>query len=370
MNEAETEVDTLIEYENYRNIDKFTTNNGFIRVLNITNMLVLQETIYILADNYGIKIVDVYTFGFVKYDFVHKNLKNFDLVVNPLLNTKYVGITLGEEAEQDEFLIELNVDQERYPLINKIFISNVNVSTQLSIVNDLFLHIFYNNQDNSLIIIRRGLLNEIPHLTYKYKLEGNVTVGNFSNLVVQSLYNPSSELNEFFLIDNENKKAYVFANFAYDADTMECKFKDQGNYNVTLEKFGEACEDSLKHSYAYSYCDYIIYLNFRAIGEDMTNLTVMGIVLGTLCGFIVLLITFFLLVKTQCCKDMSMFTGKKGKAQPSREELYVDNYIKKKKYEQKFIETDQQSITKTEKKNTLENNNGSRLSAFSYNEKR
>lgn len=329
-------------YTLIRNMPLFITNDGFKRAFEINNIIVLEKMIYVLVQGYGIKIIEINAFGFVNYDFRHKNLKHIDLVVNPLLNTKYLGITFVDSFDQQEFFMELNVDDEIYPEINKIFLSSKSNTRSHYITLDLFLGMFYDPNDNTLLVIRRGMLNNIPFQTYKYNLNSLFRVSEDAQIVVTSLYNPETELNELFIVDNNSFNAYILSDFSHTTDEMYCKFLDIGNYNVTLEKYSEICESSLEYKYAYSYCDFMIYLNFRAIGEDMRDFTLMGIILGTLLGFIFLLFTFFIIVKTQCCKDFSMFTGKKHKSRPTREELYIDSYLNKKRsLKQRINDTDE-----------------------------
>lgn len=358
-------------YTNIRNMDTIITSSQTKQTFSITHMIVLEYMIYTLVENYGIKVIEISSMGFVDYEFQHSYFKSLDLVVNPLLNTKYLGITMKTTDQINDFFLELNVDDELYPEINKIFLSSELNTAKHYMVLDLFLGLFYDPSKNSLLIIRRGMLNNIPFQTYKYDLSKYFSISENSDIVVTSLYNPSTELNEFFIVDNTNSITHIISDFDYGTDRMYCKFDDIGSYNVTLEKYSEACSDSLSYNYAYSYCDFIIYLNFQAIGEDLTSFALMGVVLGSLGGLIFLIFLFFFIVKTECCRDFSMFTGKKKpKARPTREELYVDNYLTKKKDLKKRMnvpnDTEENIVSGNDLRNNFQLNNNSNFSNSNF----
>lgn len=345
-------------YEIKRNITLFDTSNGFRRILNITDFYCLQTTVYLLINEFGIKIIDAYSMGFLPFEFNKRNSIGMDLYVNPLLVTKFVGLFIESSRDENEFLIEFNVDDERNPLINKVFVSSSKVYTKYRSHYDMYLDIMFQEQENSLIVIRRGMLNNIAHQSYKLNLNSTVEKP-LKNPQITTVYNPTSELNELVLIDNANRISYFLSNFENQPDIMNCGFKDVGFYNITMEKYAESCQESLNYNYAYAFCNFIIYLNFRSVGEDMRDLTILGIVLGSLCGVIIVMFVIFLFIKTQCCNDFSMFSGNKNdKKAPSREELYFDAFIGK-----------NQNETSEKQTNNYVNSNQSKVSSSNFNNK-
>lgn len=104
---------------------------------------------------------------------------------------------------------------------------------------------------------------------------------------------------------------------------------------------------SIEQNYAYTFCNIINFIEVEVIGPDMSSLAKLGIILGSSIGFLVFLIFIFLLFKTQCCTDFTLFN--KGKTPiPTREELYLDNWetTKKRRYIDNSSENDGNNISK------------------------
>ena len=333
-------------YKQIRKIITYKTKYGLNEILNISDLSVLQYTMYILVRGYGIKIMELKSFGFLEnYEFYYKMLSKLDFVVNPILNTKYMAITIKESRNEnnDEFMLELCVDDEYNPKINKVFVSDYNITFTNYSPYDLFLGAYYNAYENDLIIVRRGMINNIPFQTYVISLDDLFKPSNSSEVYITSFYNSITNLNELALVDTTDNIVRLISNIKLPSDVIDCKFNTKGNFTIVLQKFAEACEDSLSKNYAYSYCNFGVYLPYYVIGEDMTDLTIMGIVLGSLFGFLILVILIFLTFKTQCCTDFSMFK-KRGNSGPTREELYRDNFLTQKG---KFQYNPEQSVNHT-----------------------
>lgn len=349
------------QYKQIRRIYLFNTPDASVEILNVGDFCVLKYTIYILAKGYGVKLIDKVSLGYVEnIEFIHTKMQSFDLVVNPILNTKYVGITISEDPEFDEFYLELVASDEMKPQINKILSSSANVTTSTYSSQDLFFGSIYNAYTNEIIMIRRGLVNSIPFQTYKLNVSDLISSDSPKDLFLTTFYSVEDSLSKLVLVDPVSNRAMIFDSIELPYDELSCLLSKPGNYNITMEKYGEACKSSIDEDYAYAYCDYVIYASYMSIGPDMTDLTSLGIILGSLCGFLVLVFLLFLTFKTQCCTDFSVFTRSKKNA-PSREELYKD----KEGFLVRVVDTNRNlNATNISKSHNLNDNSGVKSSRF------
>ena len=118
----------------------------------------------------------------------------------------------------------------------------------------------------------------------------------------------------------------------------------------------DTCTDSIDSNYAYAYCLVQNNVEIEVVGPDLTDLTKLGIILGTVLGFLTLLFLLFFTVKTQCCTEFDFFSKKK-KYIPTREELYLDNYVTTKRQQKRKISKSSIVDNSSEKSNNLKKSN-------------
>lgn len=186
-----------------------------------------------------------------------------------------------------------------------------------------------------------GILKDIyDYINYRYQLfaysNNNPHNNNHNNHI-----HKRSQINH-----NKNKRSlqttnnYLFLldDFKYGQDSIRCRFDEPGTFNVTVSRISEACPSSIQQNYAFAYCNIIHFVSIEAVGPDMTDLQLLGIILGSSLGFLALVFIVFFTVKTQCCTEFDFFTRPKRKI-PSREELYRDNWTvnSKKLKERKYV---------------------------------
>lgn len=285
------------------------------------------------------------------------NLKHIDLNINPLNNIHYIGLF---SENKDYFFTEL-IEEKGLFILNKVIKSTSEIKFSNVVSPDMYLSYVFNKIDSSLIIIRRGMINKINYKTVKIKFHIDIngldtkliniynkkTELNHVGIVVNGLINTSlnegTSSNLFINIDKNNTSMievsqiynflYFLDVFSYSPNSIICKFDTEGTYNITISSLSESCPMSINQNYAYTFCNIINFIEIEAIGPDMSSLAKLGIILGSSIGFLILLIFIFLLFKTQCCTDFTLFN--KGKTPiPTREELYLDNWetTKKRRY--------------------------------------
>lgn len=299
-------------------------SNSFIPVYAL-DMVIARSHAYVAIKDHGVRILKLDTLNFIGYTFILKNIRSLDLVVNPLMFTNYLGIFADNNKDNNEFFIELNIDDESNPNINKLFMSTQNLGKIRPITNDMYFTYFYNSDLNKLTMIRRAMLNNIPHTTYEIDLEDRGT--NSSEVRLTSLYNNYTQLNEICLM--RNTTSVLVENFRFPPDQLMCKFNQPGFFNITLEKYAEACEESIKFNYAYSFCDFIIYLNFDSIGEKLSDSVLTGVLIGPIAFVLICIIAIIIFCKFYVKKTVH-------KPKPRREDLYMDNEEIAKYYPNKF----------------------------------
>ena len=277
---------------------------------------ILKYNTFIAINDFGLIQIEKLTTSLTNFQFLLK-ISNIDLIINPIMLTKYIGISLKSDGQSGEFFVELNVDDEAKPLINKVYLKNSNLSLYEFVSNDFYFSYVFDKESKQIILLRRGMLNNIPTVTYMVSIKGFNTSLDTFNII--SIYNFNTKLNEIGFIDYESENMLILRELSFPEDLMECKFYNEGYYNVTLEKIAEACNDSLKYDYAYSYCDFMIYLNFNVIGEGFSDIQIIGIVIGIVLSVIVLMLVIVLFIRYYF-KNQQI-----SKPKPKREELYMDN---------------------------------------------
>ena len=76
---------------------------------------------FVSVRNYGIFSIQKSDYA-VDYRLKIPKVASLDLIVNPILETKYIGVLVNQES--NEFFVEINVDKEDSPLVNRIFVHN------------------------------------------------------------------------------------------------------------------------------------------------------------------------------------------------------------------------------------------------------
>jgi hypothetical protein len=259
------------------------------------------------------------------------NISYMDLIVNPITETKYLGALITQS--NNEFFVEINVDSEDSPKLNKLFAHNKLITNPQFVTNDSYFSYIMNQADNTILIIRRGMLNPIPAMSYTLKIN---FASNLSNFKLISLYNFETKQNYLAFLSQEGNGNLIFSpQIIFPDDSMQCTFMRGGNFTIVLQKYSEACEDSLKFSTAYAFCKLLITLEFSIIGDDDEYLRGVRIGVAIVVVLLVLILIAAGIIRYKLLKD------KISKPKPKRQDLYLDdnpmskdqeNDIKRSKY--------------------------------------
>lgn len=302
--------------------NKFSLTLSNNKTVVVNDFVVNQKSIYLICEDLGMVILDLTNNFLIKSTYLHPSMTQIDFINNPYLGSKFVGVGLNNANNIYEFFIEFLIDDEFNPLVNKVFTSDSLVGYDSFKTTDLFYTYIFNKITQSIIIIRRGMINTIPSEFY------NIYIGD---LLAQNAfeygYNPLITLYDF-------SNAYIFPaivtnglflinSITMNYDNLICNFKDGGLYNVTMTLKGEVCAKSLNSGYLYTSCDKIINVSFMIYGDSSQE--VIGIIAGVVCvcGFLFIGIIAFLVVKTRCCREFDEFLLTKD-SNLLREDLYKE----------------------------------------------
>jgi hypothetical protein len=287
----------------------------------VNDFLINQKTIYLIVIDFGLAIYDIrdYVYSIAPYNFYHPAMIQIDFLNNPFTGNKYVGISLSNGGDVNEFFLELIMDDEFVPQLNKLFTTNSLASFDNFFTPDLFFTYIYNKIDQTLIIIRRAMINTVDFELYKLDLSV------FSNFIlnknpVVSIYDSNQGIHLPAILGNT--QVLIFTRIVFPEDTLKCKFTYPGVFNVTLRLNGEVCKDSLDSPFTYMSCQKSISFIYQVFGKDPTNYTAMIVCVVLVVVGVNGFLLGFILVKTKCCKDFSNFKVKKVYLQ--RVDLYKD----------------------------------------------
>lgn len=298
---------TRVEY----NSDKKVYN------MKVLNFVVGNYYMYVLVKYFGIIQLELSTMGISnKFQYFHPYVKQMDFIINPITFTKYLGVSFQNTEEMNDLLFEINIDDEEKPTMNKVYTKSEPIDSKNFVTNDFFYTYLFDKNTKKIFMLRRGMINNIPHAIHTIDI--SPVVGNIGEFDMISVFNHSSDVNELsFVVENY----MIFLNrLIFPPDRMVCKFTEPGYYNVTLEKFSEACEDSISFNYAYSYCQTLIYINFNVIGKSFSNVAIAFTVIGIIALIALVILLIILYIKNQ------YNNSKAKKKEPTREELYLDKF--------------------------------------------
>lgn len=256
------------------------------------DFVVGTKALYAIAEGVGLiiyKISDYFSKNQILY---HKSMKNIDFFINPFYGNKFIGITMKPSSSSTELFLELLINDELHPILNKVIVSSSNRYFLPIYTLDNFFSYFYDVNSNEMFLFRRGLLSSIPFITYKISLFNKEEI-NDNIVAISSLYDTFTDTHLISLISNET--IYVIKDVELAKHNINCTFNKQGIYNVTFIQHGEVCANSLESASIdnhYVTCQKIASYNFNIYESDNTAVS---IVFGICCGFI-----FFVFITLLC----------------------------------------------------------------------
>lgn len=248
-----------------------------------------------------------------------------DKFKNVFNNFVFLGIFLNN-SNSDEFFIELFINNETYPTINKVLCYkfmdvHYNFTDNYYITIDNYFTYFLDINNNNIIAIRRGLINSIDFISFIFPIE-NFNLINKNSIIV-AYQNESSFLSNFGVYNKINKTFILFDRIKYYNTSFNYSLNlNKGYYTILLNHSSEVCPGYNNSKYL---CNIISFYNFRLVGNSHKNISI-------LCIFLIIffLILIFALVAFDVYLDKvkKVDNGMKIKTKVNKNDkklLYINN---------------------------------------------
>jgi hypothetical protein len=160
------------DFKFFKGQANFFDRKGKIDNFPVKDFVINKNTLYCLIQNFGFKIYSLKDWKLLDFEFYHPFLMSFDKRYNhkDLSFRNYRGILIdNSKTNIPEFFMELNIDIEESPVINKMYSYSRTVKALNSIHDGMNSYIF-DNISRTLFIIRRSLNPIAPSLIYKIDL--------------------------------------------------------------------------------------------------------------------------------------------------------------------------------------------------------
>ena len=248
-----------------------------------------------------------------------------DKFKNVFNNFNFLGIFLNN-SNSDEFFIELLINNETYPTINKVLCYkfmdvHYNFTDNYYITIDNYFTYFLDINNNNIIAIRRGLINSIDFISFIFPIE-NINLINKNSIIV-AYQNESSFLSNFGVYNKINKTFILFDRIKYYNTSFNYSLNlNEGYYTILLNHISEVCPGYNNSKYL---CNIISFYNFRFVGNSHKKISI-------LCIFLIIffLILIFLLIAFDVYLDKvkKVDNGMKIKTKVNKNDkklLYINN---------------------------------------------
>ena len=248
-----------------------------------------------------------------------------DKFKNVFNNFVFLGIFLNN-SNSDEFFIELFINNETYPTINKVLCYkfmdvHYNFTDNYYITIDNYFTYFLDINNNNIIAIRRGLINSIDFISFIFPIE-NFNLINKNSIIV-AYQNESSFLSNFGVYNKLNKTFILFDKIKYYNTSFNYSLNlNKGYYTILLNHSSEVCPGYNNSKYL---CNIISFYNFRLVGNSHKKISI-------LCIFLIIffLILIFALVAFDVYLDKvkKVDNGMKIKTKVNKNDkklLYINN---------------------------------------------
>ena len=240
----------FLSIENSKSIFCYDSNNKLIKKFNYNNskndiisfVIINNNLIYAIEKNFGLIIFNIKNTRII-YTYYIPNAYYIDSYINPFNSYKFVSIFLNNN-KKDEFLIEIIVNNEFLPIVNKILTYNVPYQKKPFFSNflsiDNYFYYFLDINNSNIIIIRKGLLRNINFLSYF------IPINNITNLNLLSTLIPfkinSTHLNLALL--NKNL-IFPITNLIYKNNVLNCFFTEEEILTLSISHNSDSCNLSI-----------------------------------------------------------------------------------------------------------------------------
>ena len=340
----------------HKGIQIFTTSTlEYVNIVkgtegkNIISLDVVGNFLFAIEEGVGMLLFHTVGSSFeLQNTILHPKMKSVDFYVNPFYGYRFVGVLLDrhdnveEPSMPNDFFIEfyLPKDNMMQPKVNKIFTHESN-HIEDYISYDNFYFYFNNGYQNEVIIIRKGMLNSIPAISYLITLP---VFSDHSPMLVPNFNSTNTTILPAFY---ENNKLFFLNHLRFINHYLYCNVRREGPYSLIFHQLTDACESSLLSSLQERNCLKSVYYNLNILGkfQDDTNSTV---------GIVVLVIVVCVIIAI----GVWVFKYTKGMQENRLKLVKIDKNDRKKLYLEKeeedfFFSEGQTKRNRNETENAL-----------------
>ena len=285
---------------------------------NVLDFIINKKTIYCIVENIGLFIYKTFdNYSYCKI-LSHKYMNKIFFYYNPFYGNNFIGIQFNNNNTNiNEIYFELIINNELYPIINKIIVANNN-RTFLPIYSmDFFILNLFDIKSNELFLIRKGMLSSIPFITFKFYLDLNLKIKSITSLFDYNNKNFS------LVFITKDKNIIILKSIIFGKHYLNCTFYDDGVFKLNFIQRGEVCSHSLEASNEYNYitCNKIIKYNFHIYKKDLSSVY-FALIVCIIIFILFLIVIFFLIIyNTNCFRKNNL---KLIKIKKSKNELYKE----------------------------------------------
>jgi hypothetical protein len=244
-------------YENYgivikngfqlvKEIKKFPNNLGeniFLQVLDIQEV---ENAIYVLIENYGLKILDVSDPGMPKwsdFELFHPYLKKIEIHKNSYYTYSFLSIIVNNpNLDGHEFLFELSLEDEFNPKIFRYFLNPEYMDFRYIVSDDYYIYLF-DHVNKDIFILSRSITSTSNNSVYKFQLPMSMRQDiNNSPFIV----NDSSFLNKHLAFLTVKGSFVFLKNIELKNAQLEIKFNKIGKYLLEFYTFTDFCGENIE----------------------------------------------------------------------------------------------------------------------------
>ena len=219
--------------------------NNTILNLNVKDIQEVDNSIYVLIADFGLKILNVKNLNNIKFEpfeFRHPYIEKMEIHSNPHYKGFYLGVLISNRlfTSGDEFFLEFSLENEFEPKIMRIYLSDKVISVTNILNDDYFTYIFENNSNKFLVISRSSTANEYNSVfeIYSEQLTGSSLVSN--------PFIFTDEFKFFKHIGILTTNNFVYSrSVELSSSEIIFYFWEAGEYEVILYTYSDYCGESI-----------------------------------------------------------------------------------------------------------------------------
>lgn len=210
--------------------------------LNVKDIQEIDNSIYVLIANFGLKILNVQDLNNIKFEpfeFIHPYIEKIEIHLNPNFKNYFLGVLISNRffISGDEFFIEFTLEDEFSPKINRIYLSDKVISVTNILNDDYFTYIFEKNSNKFLVISRSSTANEFNSI---FEIHSEQLVGGD---LVSNPFIFTDEYSFFKHIGILTTNNFIYSkSVEFSSSDITFYFWEAGEYEVILYTFTDNCD--------------------------------------------------------------------------------------------------------------------------------